>query len=596
MHAAKQCPLRRLFIVATLSTCTGGVLLYAATAIADHEKSPAEIRTQLPDVVRQLDSADYGVRHRAAATMERWLALPAVKAILAEEFQRRLMDPQTSFEVRYQLERWSRRLPKISLPPEDGASVEELERLVRLADDDSYAVREGAKRRIQWWLEKPALAGPVLVRLKQQLRDPALRPEQRAYLEPLLEEARGAWLRNDPDGSQTPPLSNAELTRWIDQLEQAPPGPANVPWPGHAQAERELLDALARDDQVPRIKILLEQRLAKQTERDAAQRLRAVLDWTHPELVAEIWEERHLRTEQHLLVGVPTRAEGAPAPSHFDRIDDRLAHCVSGATLSKGNYPAMEAFPHPHKQSLFFYLVNLPTPRRRLAYSYDVQRDETVRLIEISRRTLERWLERKQTANFREAVMLRLLDPKELSRFAGRYFLLVDDARLAIDDEEPREQIVSRHTILCSFLMYEGTREAIPGLLAAIEQKRFLPPGTRPPYNTAWCAALAIARRDPWPEVDAWLAGLLARSEDLVVGHGESPQLGATAAGILLSRYEQDPEAFGLESTGPLAGRQSKLTGYRGTAESAEKIAVWWKAQSSKGIKLSAASDSLKQR
>ena len=95
-----------------------------------------------------------------------------------------------------------------------------------------------------------------------------------------------------------------------------------------------------------------------------------MLDWTKPELVAEFWQGGHQTGEQHLVVGVPTLSPNAMKPTHFDRADDRVAHYVSGNSLSPGDYPVGEAFPHPLVEHGFFHLVNLPTPRRRMAYLY----------------------------------------------------------------------------------------------------------------------------------------------------------------------------------------------------------------------------------
>jgi len=61
---------------------------------------------------------------------------------------------------------------------------------------------------------------------------------------------------------------------------------------------------------------------------------------------------------------------GGVRPTHFDRCDDRSAHYVSGNSLSPGDYPVGVAFSHPRQENAFFDLVNLPTPRRRMAYPY----------------------------------------------------------------------------------------------------------------------------------------------------------------------------------------------------------------------------------
>jgi hypothetical protein len=531
-----------------------------------------------------LDSREYPVRQRAAVTFERWLGRPELALLLAQEFQRVLLDPQVSFEVRWQADRWARRLPTVVLPPVGPVSVEELDRLVRLADDDSFAVREGAKRRIHWWLQSAPLAAPLMLRLKQQLSDPNLTAEKREYLEPLADEARGAWLLSDPAAWNLPPVKEDDLHRWVEQLAQSPPASVAGPWRVHALAERELLDVLARDDQISRVTALLEDALAKAPNPAAADRLRAVLQWTRPEMIAEYWTDRRHLGEQHLLVGVPSRAEGAPAASYFDRIDDQTAHCVSGATLSPGDYPAMEAFPHPHSPTAFFHLVNLPTPRRRMAYTYYVRRDAAQRLAEISRRTLDRWLERKYAFTFRDAAMLEQLDPAEVSRFAGQYFLQVPDAVMATDEELDRQPAPSRHTLLCVLLVREGTHEAAPGLLAALAKDRFLPPSTRPPYRAAWCAALAIARRDPWPQADDWLASLLGRTDELIAGAEDGPLLGPTAAAILLSRHEENLDRMGVLSTGTLWGKQSGIDGYRyRDAVTRAEIQAWWQRKGQRG-------------
>ena len=45
------------------------------------------------------------------------------------------------------------------------------------------------------------------------------------------------------------------------------------------------------------------------------------------------------------------------------------------------------------------------------------------------------------------------------------------------------------------------------GIVEAVEKKRFKLTAADTSYNVPWIAALGIAARDPWPEVDDWLAG-----------------------------------------------------------------------------------------
>ena len=304
-------------------------------------------------------------------------------------------------------------------------------------------------------------------------------------------------------------------------------------------------------------------------------------------MVAEYWYGRRHTTEQHLLVGVPSQAPIATRPSHFDRIDDRTAHCVSGNTLSPGDYPVGVAFPSPRPPNGFFHLVNLPTPRRRMAYTHYVRTDESERLAALSRRTLERMLARKSELSVPEVLMLAQLDPREVSRFAGEYFHLVGDRHLLSADpmaamwHDPRQGRPSRFGMICAQLAVDGTKEATPGLLKAINKDRFLPPSSSAPYRLHWLAALAIAKRDPWPSADTWLAGSISRNEPLVEGRADGPESGATAAGLLLGRHRQRPGRFDLLPVPEPLLLRVGVEGYRfGSADAPRKIQFWWKQES----------------
>ena len=204
--------------------------------------------------------------------------------------------------------------------------------------------------------------------------------------------------------------------------------------------------------------------------------------------------------------------------------------------------------------------------------------------------------------------MLGQLDQSEVSRFAGKYFVLVEDSPTSamllggISGRGVGGRSVggralagrpSRHGTVCMMLATEGTNLAIPGLLDAIGKDRFLPPTTTGPYQFQWLAALAIAARDPWPEVDAWLAGLIGSvnghsADPLVIGrrdsvnghsvNGHSAELGATAAALLLKRHRQPSFQFGLEPVAdPLLGRLG-LEGYRRVSpDTQKKMLNWWR-------------------
>jgi hypothetical protein len=360
---------------------------------AEQQRLSGEIGRLLGD----LDSDRFEVRRRAAARLEEMVARPELGRLLSGEFNRALLRPDISFEVRWHLEHWSRRLPEAPPEPVADASPEELDRLVRQLDDDSYAVRLGAAQRLQWLTDNPKLVCPLMLRLKQRLAVAAPAANARGQLEKAWQQARGAWLLSDPAGWQLPAVADEQMQQWVDELAQpAPAGEAAGRWQVHRVAERELLDLLARDEYLPRVVQLLKARLAQGLDADAAARLRDVLDLTRPAMVAEYWQGRRHQGEQHMLVGVPTMSSGAVNPSHFDPVDERTAHCVSGNSLSPGDYPVGVAFPHPQQEGAIFHLVYLPTPRRRMAYTQYVQTDEAKRLAAISRRTLDRMLEKNR--------------------------------------------------------------------------------------------------------------------------------------------------------------------------------------------------------
>ena len=106
----------------------------------------------MPRLLKDLDSDQFDTRRRAATTLEGWVARPDLGPWLANEFQKALLDPQLSFEVRWQLERWSPRLPEVAAMPIKAVSTADLDRMFAELDADSYATRLGASRRLAWLL------------------------------------------------------------------------------------------------------------------------------------------------------------------------------------------------------------------------------------------------------------------------------------------------------------------------------------------------------------------------------------------------------------------------------------------------------------
>ncbi len=75
--------------------------------------------------------------------------------------------------------------------------------------------------------------------------------------------------------------------------------------------------------------------------------LQELVDFARPCLAAEVWSNHAHMTVQYLIVDLPQYNEMTGLSTHFDRIDDLTAHCVSGNSLTEGNYPVRIAIPHP---------------------------------------------------------------------------------------------------------------------------------------------------------------------------------------------------------------------------------------------------------
>lgn len=571
----------------------GAVVLLAGLGAAGESPEPggsAPVRAEVRQLVAQLDADSYSARRLALERLERLAASPDARTIVGEEVARLLRSADISLEVRHHLARLQRDLPPPSdrAVPAGGVSTGEIQVLLGRLEDESYAVRSGAATRLEWLLNDPDAAGPVLAGLRGRMARADLSADARQWLDPLWQQAWGIWLATDPAPDDLAPVSQQQIERWIDALAGSP-GPAQGHEAAQAvrDAQRQLRDVLVRDDHVDRVRRAIETRLgAAPPGPGGAERLAELADLCRPGMVAEFWQQRHHRGIQYLVVGVPSQTPGAPRPSHFDRIDDQTAHCVSGSNLAPGDYPVGVAVPHPNQTDALFHLVNLSTPRRRMAYESLVKRDPAQRLAELSRRTCQRLLRLKEPLAEEELYMLAQLDAREMSQFAGKFLLEVPDGPLPAekdadaDADESDSGRPSRHGMLCAVLAGEGTREAVPGLLEAIGRRRLLAPTEDAPYAWDWIAALAIAVRDPWPEVDPWLGSLIGRPEPLAVGQADGPELGATAAAILLERHGRAPTHHGLEPARDGTLERLKLPLHRfASPEAREALVKWWEEQ-----------------
>ncbi len=557
------------------------------------ETDEQRLRDEVAGLLEQLDSDCYVKRRGAAERLEALVQMPEHGALLAAEFHRRLRDPEVSFEVRWHLERWRGRLPAPPPEPPDRVLPEELDRVVRQLEADAYAVRLAAVRRLEWLLQGGKLVGPVAARIKARLRSPELSDAGALYLDEVWRGLRPIWSQSDPAEWDLPEVQEETIRGWVDALARAAPaGAARRAGSRFRAAERELSDLLMRDEYVPRVAAALKQRLEEPVDIASRARLEALFDETRPAMVAEYWQQGQHLAEQHLLVDVPSQSAGAVRPSHFDRIDDRTARCVSGASLSPGEYPVGVAIPHPRRSDAMFHLVNLPTPRRRVWYAQYASGDEAVRLREISRRTVA-WLRRQQRRVDEDDLrLLAWLDPEEVSRFAGWYFTAVADDSLPVWEPRPDPYMPgrflplarpvypggrpSRHGGLALLLAAEGTRDAAPGLLEAIDGGRFQPPSETAPYRLDWIAAFCIAQRDPWSEVDPWLARAVPDERQLALADGPTAEVGATAAAVLVTRHGQRFAEFGLQPVGDETLTGLGLTGYRFDTPAGRRRVLRW--------------------
>ncbi len=551
-------------------------------------ESDQTIATRIDRLLDELDSDDFSLRARAFADLQELAEDEASRQFLADSLERAVIDAEISFEVRKQLERLRRNLPLPETPPSPRTDADEIDRLVAQLGDDSYARRLGARSRLLWLVENAETAELVYRRLKHRALNDRLTPEQIRSLKPIYAKARAAWLE-DKGRKNDQAVSEEQLDRLVQRL-AARTAEAPFPLTDQPLVVAELRDLMASDGNVAPIAQTLEARLANDDlDPDAERRFRDLLDLTKPAMAAEFWVHGKHTNIQRLLVDVPSETEGV-GTSHFDRIDDKTAHVVCGVSLSEGDYPVGVAIPHPtddpRYSTAFFHLVNLPNPRRRMAYDYRVQGDETLRFRAIARRTLQRYTDQKIAVTQRDLMIITQFAPEEVSRFAGHYLATMDDRRVESSGTVlvtiPRQQAAamegsSIHALLCSWLAQKGTQQAMPGLLEAIEKNRVLPPPQESPYRFDRLAALTIAARDPWPEVDQWLLDVVPQREGLVHDQVDGPEQGATAAAILLRRHESNPSDFGLVECDGVTTKQYGLETYRyGSPDDPKRVTEWW--------------------
>ena len=543
-------------------------LLLTAPPTSSAEEPPIDQRTipqQVDKLLTQLDEPTYEARQRAAAELAKLTADKDLAAVLAERFRRLLTAEGTSFEVRARLAELLRKLPVPSAADDVAApSVEAIAPLIALLNSDLHAERDGAQQRLLALVQHKPLIIPVLKAAKAGVANPESSTSVRRLLAPITERAHEAWLRTDLSGEELPKPSAEQINIWIDdavRIESAD----DVESASRKPSESELLDLIARDDTRDGTLAMLRERVERETDEAVVQKLNYLLDFARPGMAAEGWNNHTNVVIQFLLIGVPqyNDAISPPRATHFDRIDSQTAHCVSGNSLTEGDYPVRVGIPHPEPvRDSLFYLTNLPTPRSRLAYEYWLKRDGGSRLAEITQRTLEYFITRQTPLSEVEILMLAQLEPRAVSKFVGRYFTAVPDANL-VSTPNGLNGLTSVHGGICLLMSRVGTQEAVPAIEKLARSGALGKPKYPNRVDVAWVALLAIANRDPWPEIDPWLAGLIDEKIPLTTDPQSPPELGASAAGLLLDRHDVSVQPFGIVPAGEALSDVYQFFGFR---------------------------------
>jgi hypothetical protein len=564
-----------------LALAVGMGLQAARLPAAETGDVPEAVSREVDGLLVELDRPEFSARSKAASRLAELAGRGELGVYLSGRFRAALLSPETSFEVRSRLESLLRVLPPppaLELEPDKSQITPLLDAL----SSDSYAERDSATRRLEALLGHVELIGPLRLELKRREADSALPASGRRALKPLLRKTHEAWLLADAADVPLPKPPAEQIQAWIDDLARLDEFQlANRPQ--RTRAQRELLDLIVRDDTRGVVLTMLGERIAADDGESAAQSpLVDLVDFARPAMVAEVWSNHALRTVQYLVIGVPqyNDATAPPRATHFDRIDDQTAHCVSGNSLTEGDYPVRVAIPHPEPgHATMFYLSNLSTPRRRLAYEYRIERDTTVLLQEITERTLAYYLRRQTPLAENEILLLAQLDPRGVSRFVGDYFETVPNAGLIATPGGLNSE-TTVHAGICAVVSRIGTREAVPALERLARSGALGKPTFESRLDVAWVAALAIAQRDPWPQVDDWLARLIDERLPLTADPDRPPELGASAAGLLLDRHGASTGPFGLEAAGESVTESFRFGGYRFSAErDRQDVHRWWQKQ-----------------
>jgi hypothetical protein len=566
-----------LGLMLALGACWPG--FFTRLSAAEERDVPAAVAEEVTRLIAELDHSQFATRDKAASRLEELSADEKLGPYLSKRFRRAVVSGETSFEVRSRLEPLLRLLPAATIE-EPKPSEEQIVPLLDQLGSDSYADRDSAARRLRAMLAHVELIAPLWLELKRRAAEGARSASAKRSLEPLLERVREAWLLADPAKVPLPQPSDEEISRYIDELSRLDEF-ALADGARRDAVERELLDLIVRDDTRERVLGMLREKIAASGDAGRSP-LHELLDFAQPTMAAEVWLNHNHMTVQYLIIGMPQYNDTLTGPraTLFDRIDEQTAHCVSGNSLTPGDYPVRVAIPHPEPtHETMFYLTNLPTPRRRLAYEYHLKRDQAVRLQDISDRTLDFFLRRRAPLAETEILLLAQLDARSVSRFVGPYFETVKNAGLV----STQNGLNNQSTVfagICAVMSRVGTREAVPALERVAKSGELGKPTYESRLDVAWVAALAIAQRDPWSGIDEWLANLVDVQQPLTSDPDRPPEVGASAAGMLLDRHGASTRPFGLETAGESVTESFRFIGYRFSSDrDRQDVKRWWQKQ-----------------
>lgn len=581
----------------TLIAWTIASVIVAAEPVAKIPPPTTE-RVAIERLAEALSDDDFAAREAARFRLSSLAARTENMPLVREVLQARLKQLADDLEGRELIRSVLSTLPEISPPPgsaEPPLSTADIDTLLDDLDAPQFARREAAFERLKKAASTTGSDAAIMLRTKARLEKPSQVPALRRRVESLWDTAWGHWLQRAPIGGELPPISDEDIEGALDRLLSKPTGASaadseNV----YASARRDLLYFLSRDDSVARTTAAVERRLgadldAEMPDVDASERLLEIYDWSRPAMVAEFWEAGEHKAVQHLIIGIPNQPANAPKPSLFDRCDERTAHCVSGNSLSPGDWPVGVFFPHPSsmQEGAQFHLKNLPTPRRRLAYQFEVPIDLTrerqqqldgARRADITRNTCRRWLEEKRLLTMRELDMLVVLDPEEVSRFAADYLATVPDERVPHDSPTSFGN-GSSHGLFCYQLSRIGTATAGPALQKAIDEAKVLLPVEETPYRMDWVALLVLVRAHGWPGRDTWLAKHFDTRDAINIRVPEAAEVGASAAAAVVLAAGGSPSEFHLQNQAFDELTDLENPGFRFSAPEGREAVVRWFAE-----------------